>query len=57
VIALGQTIRMSLRNVLVQVYVDDVYRGRVMRIQMMQWTMISLGELVLGVIASIIGPA
>ena len=57
VIALGQTVRMSLSNVLVQVYVDDAYRGRVMSIQMMQWTVISLGGFVLGVVASIIGPA
>jgi hypothetical protein len=36
--------------------VDDAYRGRVMSIQMMQWTVVSLGGFALGILASIIGP-
>ena len=56
VISLGQTFRMSLNNVLVHAYVDDAYRGRVMSIQMMQWTVVSLGGFALGILASIIGP-
>jgi MFS family permease len=56
VISLGQTFRMSLNNVLVHSYVDDAYRGRVMSIQMMQWTVVSLGGFALGLLASIIGP-
>jgi hypothetical protein len=56
VISLGQTFRMSLNNVLVHTYVDDAYRGRVMSIQMMQWTVVSLGGFALGILASIIGP-
>ncbi|MBT5772788.1 MAG: MFS transporter [Dehalococcoidia bacterium] len=55
-ISLGQTIRMSMNNVLVHTHVDDAYRGRVMSIQMMQWTLVSLGGFVLGVLASVIGP-
>ena len=56
VISLGQTFRMSLNNVLVHTYVADSYRGRMMSIQMMQWTVVSLGGFVLGVFASIVGP-
>ena len=56
VISLGQTFRMSMNNVLVHAYVDDAYRGRVMSIQMMQWTLVSLGGFILGVLASIVGP-
>ncbi len=56
VISFGQTFRMSISNVLVQAYVEDAYRGRVMSIQMMQWTLVSLGGFALGVIASYTGP-
>lgn len=56
VISFGQTFRMSISNVLVQAYVDDAYRGRVMSIQMMQWTLVSLGGFALGLIASVTGP-
>lgn len=56
IVAVGQTFRMSLGNVLVQAYVDDAYRGRVISIFMMQWALASLGTFVLGIVTSIIGP-
>ena len=43
---------MSLGNVLVQSYVDDDYRGRVMSVFMMQRSLASLGTFFVGVLAS-----
>ena len=52
---LGEAGRMSLGNVLVQSYVDDDYRGRVMSVFMMQRSLASLGTFFVGVLASVAG--
>ena len=51
----GEAGRMSLGNVLVQSYVDDDYRGRVMSVFMMQRSLASLGTFFVGVLASVAG--
>ena len=56
VVGLGQAGRMSLSNVLVQSYTDDGYRGRVMSIYMLEFSLMSLGMYFLGLLASVIGP-
>lgn len=56
VIGVGQTFRMSLSNVLVQTYVDDAFRGRVMSLNMMQMNVASLGVFGAGMLAAVIGP-
>ena len=52
---IGEAGRMSLGNVLVQSYVDDEYRGRVMSVFMMQRSLASLGTFFVGVLASVFG--
>ena len=56
VISIGQTFRMSLSSVLLQTYVDDAYRGRVMSLFMMEMHAVSFATFITGVIASIAGP-
>ncbi|HJM89720.1 MAG TPA: MFS transporter [Dehalococcoidia bacterium] len=56
VVGAGQSLRMSVSNVLLQTYVEDEYRGRVMSVQMMQMNLSMFGTFVFGVLASIIGP-
>ncbi len=56
VISIGQTFRMSLSSVLLQVYVDDAYRGRVMSLFMMEMSMVSLSTFLAGMIAAAVGP-
>ena len=56
VVGVGQAGRMSLSNVLVQTYVDDAYRGRVMGIYMMEFSLMSIGIFAMGLLASVIGP-
>jgi MFS family permease len=56
VIGVGQTFRMSLSNVLVQTYVDDAFRGRVMSLNMMQMNVASFGVFGAGMLAAVIGP-
>ena len=55
VIGLGQTGRMSLSNVLLQVYVEDAYRGRVMSVYMMEFGVVSFGVFFVGILSSLIG--
>ena len=55
VIGLGQTGRMSLSNVLLQVYVEDAYRGRVMSVYMMEFGVVSFGVFFVGILSSIVG--
>jgi len=50
-IGLGQTARMTLGNTLVQYYVDDDYRGRVMSIYTMDFGFTSLGTFAAGLMA------
>ncbi|MEE8422280.1 MAG: hypothetical protein V3S31_05835, partial [Dehalococcoidia bacterium] len=56
VISIGQTFRMSLSSVLLQVYVDDAYRGRVMSLFMMEMSLVSLSTFLAGMIAAAVGP-
>jgi len=55
-VGLGQTGRMTLSNTLVQYYVEDEYRGRVMSIYMMEFGLTSFGTFAAGVMAESIGP-
>ena len=55
VVGIGQTTRMSLSNVLLQSYVDDAYRGRVMSIYMMEFSITMFGVFAVGILASIFG--
>ena len=50
-VGLGQTARMTLGNTLVQYYVDDEYRGRVMSIYTMDFAFTSLGTFIAGLMA------
>jgi MFS family permease len=56
VVGLGQAGRMSLSNVLVQSYVEEAYRGRVMGVYMMEFSLMSIGIFSMGLLASAIGP-
>ena len=51
----GSTIRMSISNVLVQAYVADEFRGRVMSVYMIQRSMMSLGGFGVGIAAELFG--
>lgn len=53
---LGQSARQSLSNVLVQSYVEDEYRGRVMSVYMLQFNLSQLGAFITGLLASVVGP-
>ncbi len=55
VVGLGQAGRMSLSNVLIQSYVDDEYRGRVMSIYMLEMSLMSLGIYGIGLAADVFG--
>ncbi len=54
-IGLGQTGMMALSNTLLQYYVDDEYRGRVMSILMMQFGLTSFSTFLAGVLIERIG--
>lgn len=54
-VGIGGTVRMTLTNTLVQYYVDDNYRGRVMALFMMQFGMSSFGTFAAGLIAQSFG--
>jgi MFS family permease len=56
VVGLGQAGRMSLSNVLVQSYVEEAYRGRVMGVYMMEFSLMSIGIFAMGLLANVIGP-
>lgn len=56
VVGLGQAGRMSLSNVLVQSYVEDEYRGRVMSVYMMEFSLMSVGIFLIGMAANVVGP-
>jgi MFS family permease len=55
VVGLGQTGRMTLANTLIQYYVDEHYRGRVMSIYMMEFGLTSFGGFAAGLLAENIG--
>ncbi len=54
-VGLGQTGRMALSNTLLQYYVEDEYRGRVMSILMMEFGLTSLGTFGAAILAEAIG--
>ena len=54
-VGIGQTARMTLGNTLLQYYVHDEYRGRVMSIYMMEFGMTSFAVFFAGIIADQVG--
>jgi len=54
-VGLGQTGFMTLSNTLIQYYVDDQYRGRVMSILMMQFGLTSFGTFLAGLLSESLG--
>jgi MFS family permease len=56
IVGLGQAARMSLSNVLIQSYVDDAYRGRVMSIYMLEMAVLMISIYPISVLADIFGP-
>jgi MFS family permease len=55
VVGVGQTTRMTLGNTLLQYYVKDEYRGRVMSLYMMEFGLTSFGVFFAGILADSIG--
>lgn len=55
VMGMGQAGRQSFGNVLVQYYSADEYRGRVMSVYMLQFSLTSLGTFFVGLLANVIG--
>ncbi|MBV1879297.1 MAG: MFS transporter [Pseudomonadales bacterium] len=56
VVGVGQAARMSLSNVLIQSYVDDEFRGRVMSIYMLEMAFLSVSIYPISVLADRVGP-
>ena len=54
-IGVGQSVRMALSNALVQTYVSDEYRGRVMSIYMMEMNLVQIGTFGVGLMAQAMG--
>ncbi len=54
-VGIGGTVRMTLTNTLIQYYVDDNYRGRIMSLFMMQFGLSSFGTCAAGLIAQSFG--
>jgi MFS family permease len=54
-LSIGQQLRMVLSNALVQGYVQDEYRGRVMSIYMMEMNLVMLGSFAVSLLAQAIG--
>lgn len=55
-VGLGQAARMSLSNVLIQAYVDDEFRGRVMSIYMLEMSILAVSIYPVSVMADLFGP-
>jgi MFS family permease len=55
IIGLGDTGRVTLANTLVQYYVENKYRGRVMSVLIMQFGLMSFGVFFAGIITEVIG--
>jgi MFS family permease len=56
IVGLGQAARMSLSNVLIQSYVDDEFRGRVMSIYMLEMAVLMISIYPISVMADLFGP-
>ena len=54
-VGIGQTARMTLGNTLLQYYVKDEYRGRVMSLMMMEFGLTSFGVVFAGIMTDVIG--
>ncbi len=54
-VGLGQTARMTLGNTLIQYYVDDEYRGRVVSIYVMEFGLTSFGSFGAAMLAGAVG--
>jgi MFS family permease len=54
-VGIGQTARMTLSNTLLQYYVQDEYRGRVMSLMMMEFGLTSFGVFFAGIMTDMIG--
>ena len=54
-VGVGQAARMSLSNVLLQAYTNPEYRGRVMSIYMMEFSLVSFGTFVIGILSNVVG--
>ena len=54
-VGIGQTARMTLGNTLLQYYVEDEYRGRVMSLMMMEFGLTSFGVFAAGVMTDVVG--
>ena len=54
-VGVGQAARMSLSNVLLQAYTNPEYRGRVMSIYMMEFSLVSFGTFVIGILSNTVG--
>ena len=54
-VGIGQTARMTLGNTLLQYYVQDEYRGRVMSLMMMEFGLTSFGVFFAGIMTDMIG--
>lgn len=55
IVGLGQSARMSLSNVLIQSYVDDEFRGRVMSIYMLEMAFLAVSIYPISVLADMVG--
>ena len=54
-IGVGQSLRMSISNVLIQTYTDPEYRGRVMSVYMMEFSLVAFGTFVVGILSNAVG--
>ncbi len=55
IIGFGQALETSLNNALIQFYVDDRYRGRVMSLLQMQFGMMAFGTFAAGLLTEVVG--
>ncbi|MEZ4503730.1 MAG: MFS transporter [Dehalococcoidia bacterium] len=55
-IGVGQAGRMSMGQVLIQTYSADEYRGRVMAVWFMQFSLVQFGTFAVGIVSELIGP-
>ena len=55
-IGAGQSGRMAIGQVLIQVYSEEEYRGRVMSVWFMQFALVQVGTFLVGILASFVGP-
>ena len=55
-VGLGQAARMSLSNVLIQSYVEDEFRGRVMSIYMLEMSLLAVAIYPISIMADVLGP-